>query len=36
VSVGKVMVLLFGDEIGLIMNFEPRGTTRNSDHYTET
>jgi len=34
VSAGKLMVI-FRDEVGLIMNFEPR-ETRNSDHYTET
>jgi hypothetical protein len=31
------MVIFFWDEEGLvIMNFEPKGTKGNSDHYTET
>ena len=36
VSAGKVMFIFILNEEGLIMNFEPRGTTRNSDHCTET
>ena len=30
------MVIFFCNEKGLVMNFEPRGTTGNSDHCTET
>jgi len=35
-SARKVMVIFFWDEEGLIVNFELRGTTGNSDHCTET